>query len=81
MYYAITREFEIPFDNSIGAINIGQDVIDIVKANQNTGLNSISIFIIDDNNVLIKSDPRLEAQFKIEFEKLTKIKLQELLLG
>lgn len=83
MYYCIKRETDIsdmPFDNSYIAINIGKLVFDIVKGPKNTGLESISTFIID-NNVIIKSDQRIETEFKNKFERATNIKLQEILLG
>lgn len=81
MYYIIERETDLPFDQSIGEIEIQKRIFDVVKGQKNTGLVSISTFIVDDNKILIKSDPRIEAEFKQKFENLTKIKLQELLLG
>ncbi len=81
MYYIIKRDQCIPFDASTYNIVIGNDIYDIVKGIKNTGLDSISDFIVDDQNVLIKSDPRLEKQMKPKIEGTLDIKLKELLLG
>ena len=81
MFYVIKRETDLPFEQSIGEITLQDDVFDVIKFNKNSGLEIISDFIVDDNKVIIKSNPRHENSFKKEFEKLTNIKLQELLLG
>ena len=83
MYYIIKREIDqgIPFDASTYNIVLGNDIYDIVKGIKNSGLDSISDFIIDDQNVLIKSDPRLERQMKPKIEGTLDIKLKEILLG
>jgi len=81
MYYIIEREFDIPFDQSINAVVIRNITYDIVKSNKSTGLESISDFIIDDNNVLIKSKPGLERIIREETEATLELEINELLLG
>ena len=81
MFYIIKREFDTPFDNSQAAFTIRNEVYDIVKSFKNSGLDSISDFIIDDNNTLVKSDPRLETPMREEIERTLNIKLETLLLG
>ena len=81
MFYIIEREFEIPFDKSIDAVVIRNVTYDIVKSSKNTGLESISDFIIDDNNVLIKSKPGLERIIREEAEATLELEINELLLG
>ncbi|MCD6435922.1 MAG: hypothetical protein J7L15_05990 [Clostridiales bacterium] len=80
MYYIIKRETSIPFDTSHVQIVLGDFIYDVVKGPKNTGLDSISDFIVD-GDVLVKSDPRLEKQMKPKIESALDIKLQELLLG
>jgi len=81
MFYVIKREFDTPFDNSQAAFTIKNEVYDVVKSQKNTGLDSVSDFIIDDNNTLVKSDPRLETTVREELERVLNLKLHELLLG
>jgi len=80
MYYIIKRETSIPFDSSYINIVLGNDIYDIVKGLKNTGLESISDFIID-NDVLVKSNPAIERQMKPKIESALDIKLREILLG
>ncbi len=80
MYYIIKRETSIPFDSSYISIVLGDDIYDIVKSSKNSGLDSISDFIID-NDVIVKSNPRLEKQMKPKIESTLDIKLKEILLG
>ena len=82
MIYIIERQQgEQPFGVSYLSITIGNLLFDVVKDNKNTQLEIVSTFVIDDNNVLIKSDPRIESQMKPKIESTLDIKLQELLLG
>ena len=81
MYYVIERVTDIPFDNSFKSFKIGSLVFDVVKAQKNTGLDSVSSFIVDDNNVLYKSDISIESKFKEIFKRDFGIELNELLLG
>ncbi len=82
MYYIIKRELDsgIPFDASLYNIVLGNDIYDIVQTHKNSGLESISDFIID-NDVLVKSDPRVEFKMKPKIESTLGIKLQEVLFG
>ncbi len=81
MYYIIKRETSIPFDASYVQIVEGNDIFDIVKGFKNSGLDSISDYIIDDDNVLVKSNPVNERKMKEKIEGTLDIKLKELLLG
>ena len=82
MTYIIERQQgEQPFGASYLSITVGRLIFDVVRDNKNTQLEIISTFVIDDNNVLIKSDPRIESQMKPKIESTLDIKLQELLLG
>ena len=83
MYYCIKREIinDIPFDQTWMSFRIKGDVYDIVKAPKDTGLDKISDFIVDENLVAVKTDPRLDKIFKEEFQKTTDLTLNELLLG
>jgi tRNA A58 N-methylase Trm61 len=81
MTYIIERTDNIPFNASYLSITLNNMLFDIVKDNKNTALENISTFIIDDNNVLVKSDPRLEAQMRPKIEGTLDIKLQDLLFG
>ena len=82
MIYIIERQQgEQSFGASYLSITMGKLLFDVVKDNKNTQLEIVSTFVIDDNNVLIKSDPRIEFQMKPKIESTLDIKLQELLLG
>ena len=53
MYYIIKRELE-PLDGSINEVTIKANPYDIVKSPKNTGLDTISDYVVDDNLVLIR---------------------------
>jgi tRNA A58 N-methylase Trm61 len=82
MTYIIERtEHGIPFGSSYLSITLGNLVFDIVKDHKNTALDNISTFVLDDNNVLVKSDPRIEKQMRPKIESTLDVKIQDLLLG
>ncbi len=84
MIYAIERwseQGEMAFDNAFSNIAIQGKIYDLVKAPKDSGLERISEFILDDNNVFIKSNPRTLTEASQGFESATGIKPQELLLG
>jgi len=83
MYYIIERVIseDIPFDKSIGAFTINNQIFDIVKSIKNEGLERISDFIISDELVLEKdTNPRISSGVKKQFEEIMDVKLNELLL-
>ena len=81
MYYIIERVTDLPFDKSTKSIQLEGSTYDIVSVPRNTALDSVSEFIIDENNVVVKSDPRLELSFRLAIEDAMGIQLQELLFG
>ena len=82
MTYIIERQQgDQPFGSSYLSISLGNLLFDVVRDNKNSQLEGVSTFVIDDNNVLTKSDPRIEKQMKPKIESTLDIKLQELLLG
>ncbi len=83
MIYAIERwdvQMDLPFDNSFASVTIQSKIYDLVKSQKDTGLDKVSDFIIDDNQVLVKSDPRLATEFKQEVQKTQEIYFMDLLL-
>ena len=80
MYYVISRETDIPFDKATASIVLGDVVYDIVQVPRNSGLVSVSDFIVDEFKVVIKSDPRQDVNFRLAFEDTMGVQLQELLL-
>jgi len=83
MIYFIERETELPFDGSLTECQIGKKIYDVLVQPKNTGLDSISDFIIDDNQlgmVFIKSNPR-EEKLVEQFVEERWGPMQELLLG
>ena len=79
MYYCIERTGE-PFNGAFNSISLGNLVFDIMQSHSNKSMFDISTFVIDNNYILTKSDPRIEAEFKLKFEQQIH-KIQELLLG
>jgi len=82
MYYVIERVLteDIPFDKTWMTFTMNNKIYDIVKARKDTGLDRISDFIVDDNKVVTKADPRKVTEFKFYFTKATGMDLNELLL-
>ena len=81
MTYFIKRELDEPWDNTKGTLLFEGDALDMVVSNRNTGLDSVAEFVIDDNNVIVKSDPRTHEKFKRIYEAQFSVQLNELLLG
>ncbi|MCD6436264.1 MAG: hypothetical protein J7L15_07735 [Clostridiales bacterium] len=84
MIYFIERITpELPFDNSIAECQVGEKTYDVVVAPKDTGLNSISDHIVDDNQLgmtFFKTDPR-EQKIISEFIEERWGSMSELLLG
>jgi hypothetical protein len=82
--YVIQREFdELPWDNADFEIEIENKTYDVVVLPKNFGLDSVSDYIIDDNNTFVKrpigeSDSTLAIE---AFEKKIGEKFHDLLLG
>jgi len=80
MIYIIKRETMVPWDNTQETIVIEGSTYDIVESAQDTGLDSISEYILKDG-VIVKSPNNKNQLFTEVYEKQTKQKIQELLLG
>lgn len=82
MLYFIERVIgDIPFDETFHTCVVKNKMYDTVKANNNSGLDSISEHIFDiDKCLLIKTNPRESNDIKKELKKLNYV-VKELLLG
>jgi len=73
---------DIPFDNSLGSLNINGKIYDIVHAGRNIGLDRISDMIINlDNHCFEKVNPGKELGFADIISKELNIKINQLLFG
>jgi len=80
IWYAIERTGVEPFPKSYQCITIGKLKFDLVHSSKSSALEGISDFIVE-NQILIKSDPRIEEEFKKKFTLATKVEIKTLLLG
>jgi len=80
IWYAIERTGTEPFPKSYQSVTIGVLVFDLIHSSKSTALENMSEFIVD-NQILVKSDPRIEEEFKKKFTSATKVEIRTLLLG
>jgi hypothetical protein len=80
--YVIQREFDIPFDKSLGAINIDGVVFDIFHGNRNVGSDRISDMVINlDNRCDEKVYPGKELYYADVVGEQLGIKIDQLIFG
>jgi hypothetical protein len=83
MIYFIERYTDLPFDGTIAECQLKDKLYDVLVQPKNSGLDSISDYIIDDNQlgmVFVKSNPR-EQKLIEQFVEERWGPMQELLLG
>ena len=82
--YIIKRETLLPWDNSQASFTHRGDVYDVVESNKNTGLESVSDYILEQNTIVkcpINESKDSQAELFITFENTTGRRVHELLLG
>jgi hypothetical protein len=80
--YVIKREFDIPFDRSLGIVVIDSTVYDIVHGNRNIGLDRISDMVVDlDSRCFEKVYPGKELYYADKLGKQLGIQIDQLLFG
>jgi DNA helicase HerA-like ATPase len=80
--YVIKREFDIPFDNSLGAVELDNNIYDIVPGYRNVGLSNIADMVIDlDSRCFDKVYPGKELYYADKLGKQLGIEIDQLILG